>query len=128
VVRTASRQAAALARARQRRIDLDRERDEQDKRVEVAAADVLMLIEARREAEQAIEATNLEIGEALQQLLAENVGVDRAAQLVELDAAEVRRLTRSQGAGSVPKVGPTGQATKASAVGAGGSAGSGSVG
>ncbi len=54
VVRTVSRQAAALTKARERRRALDAARDEHDRRVEEATAEALVALEARIEAEQAL--------------------------------------------------------------------------
>jgi hypothetical protein len=95
VGKTASAKQAALAKARQRRLALDAERDERDRRIEDAAAEVFVLLAQRAEAEQAAAAANLSIGRALRVVLSEGVGLDGAAQLVDLDAGEVRRLTRT---------------------------------
>ena len=95
MVRTVSRQAAALTKARERRRALDAARDEQDRRVEEATAAALVALEARREAEQALQAATAALGETLRTLLAEDVSTERAAALLELDTAEVRRLTKT---------------------------------
>jgi hypothetical protein len=52
-------------------------------------------LEARSEAEQALAAATAELGERLRRLLAEDVPAERAAALLELDIAEVRRLTKA---------------------------------
>jgi hypothetical protein len=95
VVRTVSRQAAALTKARERRRALDAARDEQDRRIEQATAEALVALEARSEAEQALAAATAALGETLRRLLAEDVPAERAAALLELDTAEVRRLTKA---------------------------------
>jgi hypothetical protein len=101
VVRTVSRQAAALTKARERRRTLDAARDEHDRRVEEATAEALVALEARSEAEQALAAAaaaaaaTAALGETLRTLLAEDVPAERAAALLELDTAEVRRLTKT---------------------------------
>jgi hypothetical protein len=46
VVRTVSRQAAALTKARERRRALDAARDEHDRRIEQATAEALVALEA----------------------------------------------------------------------------------
>jgi len=95
VVRTVSRQAAALTKARERRRALDAARDEHDRRIEQATAEALVALEARSEAEQALASATAALGETLRTLLAEDVPAERAAALLELDTAEVRRLTKA---------------------------------
>ncbi|WP_092195864.1 hypothetical protein [Blastococcus tunisiensis] len=90
-----SRQAAALTKARERRRALDAARDEQDRRVEEATAEALVALEARREAEQGLQAATATLAETLRALLAEDVSAERAAALLELDTAEIRRLTKT---------------------------------
>ncbi|MHA3700719.1 hypothetical protein ACXR2U_00925 [Jatrophihabitans sp. YIM 134969] len=86
----------ALARARERRRELDRARGDQDARIEAATAAALLALEVRAEAARALDATQADVAVALRQLLAEGVSVSRAAALLELDAAEVRRVTRAE--------------------------------
>lgn len=93
--RQTSKQAAALARARERRRELDQERDEKDSRIEAAAADVLVALDGRGEVERALESATALAGQALRVLLAEDVSPERAADLLELDLAEVRRLVKA---------------------------------
>ena len=93
--RNLSRQADALARARDRRRALDRTRDEHDQRVEEATACALIALEVRAAAEAALDVARKRVGEALRLMIAEDVSVDRAAALVEIDAAEVRRLVKN---------------------------------
>ena len=95
MARTVSRQASALTKARERRRALDAARDEHDRRIEEATAEALVALEARSEAEQALASATAALGETLRTLLAEDVPAERAAALLELDAAEVRRLTKT---------------------------------
>lgn len=93
--RNVSKQASALARARERRRALDKARDEQDQRIEEATAGAFIALEVRADAERALESATCQLGKALKLLLAEDVSTDKAAALLELEAAEVRRLTRA---------------------------------
>jgi hypothetical protein len=87
---------AALAKARQRRVALDQDRAARDSRVELAAAEVYVLVEDRTTAEQAVQTANGAIGVVLRRLLEqESLSLDDVAQLCELEPAEVRRLTRT---------------------------------
>ena len=90
-----SRQAAALTKARERRRALDAARDEHDRRIEEATAEALVALEVRREAEQALQSATAALSETLRTLLAEEVSAERAAALLELDSAEVRRLAKA---------------------------------
>ncbi len=99
----ASTKQAALAKARQRRVALDQDRAARDSRVELAAADVYVLIEDRSAAEQAVQAANVAIGAVLRRLLEqESLTLDGVAQLCELELAQVRRLTRTPTASTPP--------------------------
>jgi len=92
----ASTKQAALAKARQRRVALDQDRAARDSRVELAAAEVYLLIEHRSAAEQAVQAANVAISAVLRRLLEqESLTLDGVAQLCELELAQVRRLTRT---------------------------------
>lgn len=93
--RATSKQAAALTRARERRRQLDQERDQKDSRIEAATANVLVALDARSEVEVALEAATVQAGQALRLLLAEDVSPERAADLLELELADVRRLARA---------------------------------
>ena len=99
--RNVSKQAGALAKARERRRALDKTRDAQDQRIEEATAGALVALEARADAESALEAATGQAGEALKVLkvlkvlLAEDVAAEKAAALLELDVAEVRRLVKA---------------------------------
>lgn len=99
VARTVNAKQAALRKAREKRLALDADRDARDRRIEEATADVLVRLDERAEAEAALARINDGIGAALRLLLAGGVGVDGAAQLAGLDAAEVRRLTKPPAAG-----------------------------
>jgi NCAIR mutase (PurE)-related protein len=79
---------------RERRRALDRDRDARDQRIEEATAATLVALEHLTEAEDARTAATVMVGEALRELLAEDVTPERAAALLELDAAEVRRLSK----------------------------------
>lgn len=102
MARTVSRQAAALTKARERRRALDAARDEHDRRIEEATAEALVALEARREAEQALAVATAALGQTLRTLLAKDVTAERAAALLELDTAEVRRLTKAAARPAAP--------------------------
>ena len=93
-VRNASRQALALTRARERRRELDRQRDEADQRIEEVAAEALMALEVRVDAQRALDAASVELAGAIRTLIDEDVSVERAAALLDLDVTEIRRLVR----------------------------------
>ena len=82
---------AARQKARERRVALDVDREARDRRVEGAAA-----------AEAVAAAANAAIGSALVRLAGEGLGVDAVVQLVDLDAAQVRRLSRATTADNHP--------------------------
>lgn len=85
---------AARSRARERRLALDAERRRRDERVDVAVADFDLAAADREAALSAVAACEVAMGAALAQVLAEGESVDRAAALCEVNASEVRRLTR----------------------------------
>ncbi len=91
----AAAKARALEKARVRRIELDKERDARDRRLEDAAADVLVLLEQRAEAHQLVERANSAIGKALRRMTEEDASAERIAALCDLDAGEVKRLMRT---------------------------------
>ena len=99
----------ALKLASDRRRELDRARGEQDKRIEEATASTLVALQARKDAERALEGAQAEVGQSLRKILAEDVSVERAAALLDLDATEVRRLmkvpTESETAGGSKQAG-----------------------
>jgi hypothetical protein len=100
VTKNSSRQAWALDQARERRRVLDQARDEQDARVESATAAALLALEVRAAAERELAAATGELAAAVHALFAEGVGMDRAAALLEVEVADIRRLAK-QGAGPV---------------------------
>lgn len=85
---------SALKLASDRRRELDRARGEQDKRIEEATAATLVALQGRDAAERTLEAAQAEVGESLRKVLAEDVSVERAAALLDVDVAEVRRLMK----------------------------------
>ncbi len=91
----AAAKARALEKARVRRIELDKERDARDRRLEDAAADVLVLLEQRAEAHQLVERANSAIGKALRRMTEEDASAERIAALCDLDAGEVKRLMKT---------------------------------
>ena len=92
--RNGSRQAA-LVRARERRRELDRDRDAQDERIEEATAEAFVALDTRAEAQEAVAAATAQVGIAVRKLLTEDVTAEKAAALLELDMAEVRRLSKA---------------------------------
>lgn len=85
---------AARNRARERRLALDVERRRRDERVDVAVADFDLAAAEREAAFAAVAACEVVMGTALAQVLAEGESTERAAALCEVNASEVRRLTR----------------------------------
>ncbi len=55
---------------------------------------VLVALADREQTEQALKAVTAKVGEALRVLLAEDVSAERAAALLEVDVAEIRRLAK----------------------------------
>jgi hypothetical protein len=107
--RTVTRKAAALAVARDRRRALDRDRDVQDRQVEESASVVLVALDHRDAAQEALDEAAGEVGRALSALTGLDVSVERAALLVDLSVTEVRRLVRLGGTGRAadqPGLGP----------------------
>lgn len=96
--RTIARKAAALAMARDRRRALDRDRDAQDRKVEEATATVLVGLDHRAAAQNALDEASAGVGRMLTALTALDVSVERAALLVDLPVTEVRRLVKLGGA------------------------------
>jgi hypothetical protein len=92
--RNVNKRATALAKARERRRELDKARDEQDRRVEHATATALVALDARKAAELSLREATEGLADALRRLVSQDVSIERAAALLELDATEVRRLTR----------------------------------
>lgn len=94
--RNVNKQASALAKARERRRELDKARDEQDRRVELATATALVA------AESSLRESTEGLADALRRLVDQDVSIERAAALLELDATEVRRLTKTRGREAKP--------------------------
>jgi len=93
--KVSSRQQA-MAKARERRSALDQDRAARDRRVEEATAQVLLQLQERAAAEQAVQVANTEIGAALRRLLQdEGIAAHGVGALVDLTVGEVRRLTRA---------------------------------
>ena len=93
-MRNMNKQASALAKARERRRELDKARDEQDRRVEQATANALVALHVRKAAERSPREATKGLADALRRLISQDVSIERAAALLELDATEVRRLTK----------------------------------
>lgn len=66
--RVSTRQQA-IAKARERRAALDQDRAARDRRVEEATAEVLLQLEERAAAQEAVQAASVGIGAALRRLL-----------------------------------------------------------
>ncbi len=93
--KVSSRQQA-MAKARERRSVLDQDRVARDRRVEEATAQVLLQLQERAAAEQAVQLANTEIGAVLRRLLQdEGITAQGVGALVDLTVGEVRRLTRA---------------------------------
>jgi hypothetical protein len=92
--RNVNKQANALVKARERRREQDKARDEQDRRVERATATALVALDARKAAELSLREATEGVADALRRLVSQDVSIERAAALLELDLTEVRRLTR----------------------------------
>jgi hypothetical protein len=93
-VRVGQRVAAALTKARERRRALDAARDEHDPRVEEATAEALVALETRREAEQTLEPATATLAERCVPCWPKTPRPS-GRPLLELDTAEVRRLTKT---------------------------------
>jgi len=100
--KTANPRQAALLLARERRLKLDADRDAQDRRIEEATAAALLALGERAEAEKAVEAATAELGKAVRELLADDVTPGKAAELVGISGAEVRRLAKPAATGTPP--------------------------
>jgi len=109
-----------MAKARERRSALDQDRVARDRRVEEATAQVLLQLQQRAAAEQAVQVANAQIGLVLRRLLDdEGIAAHGVGALVELTVSEVRRLARA-----VPTAAGEGQVqTAGGAVGGSGAGG-----
>jgi len=91
-----ARRQQAMTKARERRSALDQDRAARDRRVEEATAQVLLQLQERAAAEQAVQVANTEIGAVLRRLLQdEGITAQGVGALVDLTVGEVRRLTRA---------------------------------
>ena len=99
MARSQIRSAEALKKMRERQRELDREDDERREarreRIAGASASAMVALGRYDKALAAVEDATAEVGTAVRTLLAEDVDVDRAAALLELDAAEVRRFSKA---------------------------------
>jgi len=85
-----------MAKARERRSALDQDRVARDRRVEEATAQVLLQLQERAAAEQAVQVANAQIGTVLRRLLDEKgIAAHGVGGLVDLTVGEVRRLARA---------------------------------
>jgi len=93
---TVSSRQQAMAKARERRSALDQDRVARDRRVEEATAQVLLQLQERAAAEQAVQVANTESGAALRRLLQdEGIAAEGVGRLVNLTVTQVRRLARA---------------------------------
>lgn len=92
--RTAAANKAALARARERREKLDEAVRAQEQRQDVATAAASVALERLAEVEAARDVVVAEVGTAVRALMEEDVTAERAAGLLDIDVAEVRRLSK----------------------------------
>lgn len=101
MARSQIRSAEALKKMRERQRELDREDDERREarreRIAGASASALVALGRYEKALAAVGDATVEVGTAVRALLAEDVDLDRAAALLELDAAEVRRFSKAAG-------------------------------
>ena len=84
---------------------LDADRAARDERIEAAAAEVYLRVDARERAKASVAAAEDGIGAALRLVLAEGVTVEQAAELCELKVAQARRLARLRPGDSEPATG-----------------------
>jgi len=99
MARSQIRSAEALKKVRERQRELDREDDERRearrKRIAEASATVMVALGRYEDAAAALDEATAEVGVAMRTLMGEDVDVDRAAALLELDAAEVKRFAKA---------------------------------
>jgi hypothetical protein len=105
MARSQIRSAEALKKVRERQRELDRADDERRearrKRIAEASATVMVELGRYEDAAAALERATAEVGAAMRRLMAEDVDVDRAAALLDLDAAEVKRFAKADKPASV---------------------------
>jgi hypothetical protein len=99
MARSQIRSAEALKKVRERQRELDREDDERRearrKRIAEASATVMVALGRYEDAAAALDEATGEVGAAMRTLMAEDVDVERAAALLDLDAAEVKRFAKA---------------------------------
>lgn len=99
MARSQIRSAEALKKMRERQRELDREDDERREarreRIAAASASAIVALGRYDKTVEAVADATAEVGTAVRTLLAEDVDVDRAAALLELEAAEVRRFSKA---------------------------------
>ena len=99
MARSQIRSAEVLKKVRERQRELDREDDERRearrKRIAEASATVMVALGRYEDAAAALEEATAEAGAAVRTLMAEDVDVDRAAALLDLDPSEVRRFAKA---------------------------------
>jgi hypothetical protein len=99
MARSQIRSAEALKKMRERQRELDREDDQQREarreRIAEASASALVALGRYDKTVEAVDDATAEVVTAVRTLLAAGVDVDRAAALLELDAAEVRRFSKA---------------------------------
>lgn len=107
MARSQIRSAEALKKVRERQRALDREDDERREarreRIASASASAMVALGGYDKAVAAVADATAAVGAAVRTLLAEDVDVDRAAALLELDAAEVRRFAKAAADKSPPE-------------------------
>lgn len=108
--------------ARERRMNLDADRAERDERIEAAAAEVFLAQQHQAAALAAAATAEAAIAESVRSLLdTEGLTQTQTGQLLDLDAAEVRRLakfTTSSGAAPTGTSEPTRPGKSAQIIGA----------
>ena len=92
--KTVAANKAALTRAREAREKLDADRRAQEQRQDEATATALVELGELEQIHAVRTAKVADVGHAIRGLLAEDVSAERAAGLLGLDAAELRRLSK----------------------------------
>ncbi len=96
----AKAEQAARIKARKRRVTaLTQQRRERDRRIEAAAAEIFLGLEARTRARQLACEAETRVAAALRRLRAEHIDVSHVAELCHLTVADVRRLSRRRRTG-----------------------------
>jgi hypothetical protein len=90
--------ASRLKAARERRLKLDPDQLAREERIDAAAVDIELAWEARAEALQAVEATEVAAAGAIERLMGERVSIRDVVRLTGLDQATLRRLRQASAA------------------------------